>query len=398
MFKRQFFILFIITFLISLGVLFYVSFVLDTTKILTPLVNEKVEKSADLNTDDENTNICSQKDILEYYYFAHDYPLWEPNNKFGIYIYPENESFFELAQNLINSNGGDWGYVLIPYNVKDRDYAKWSRVFNLVNSKHLIPIIQLYDVNISDYEKQTKSAAKFLNSFLWPIKYKYISVYNEPNDSRFWYGKADPKEYAQVLNYTIDTFKSENPDYFMLNGALNTSAPSDDNHIDAFEFMRLMNEEVPGIFSKLDGWASHPYPQPNFSGSPDAKGRWSIRAYESELDYIKNGIGSDKSLPVFITETGWAHAEGENYNSTYLSVEVVAEYFAKAYSDVWLPDVRVRAVTPFTIWYQPPFDHFSWLNRDRVPYLHYEELKKIKKVKGEPPVIKSEEYDLSKCQ
>ena len=36
------------------------------------------------------------------------------NNKFGLYIYAENRDFMELAQQLVNSNGGDWGYVLIP--------------------------------------------------------------------------------------------------------------------------------------------------------------------------------------------------------------------------------------------------------------------------------------------
>jgi hypothetical protein len=392
--KKFFFYSFLTVYILLLGILFYFTFVRNGREkhVRTGIPQEQSQTSASAKTE-----VCTQKNVLEFYYYAHDYPLWEPNNKYGMYIYPENESFFELAQKLVNSSGGDWGYVLIPYNMADRDYDKWNRVFEQLRNKHLIPIIQLWDVDLDKYKKQTQEAANFLNSFLWPIKYRYISVYNEPNDSSFWYGKTDPAQYAKVLNYSIDIFKGENPDYFMINGALNTSAPSDGKHIDALEFMYQMNQEVPGIFDKLDGWASHPYPQPNFSGSPTARGRWSIRAYEDELEYLVSSLGVKKTLPVFITETGWAHAEGENYNGSYPSVETVSEYFKTAYKDVWLPDDRVRAVIPFTIWYQPPFDHFSWINRDRVPYLHYEVIKKLNKIKGNPPVIKSDEYVVSGC-
>jgi hypothetical protein len=330
--------------------------------------------------------VCDYQDTLEYYYYRETADLWESNNKFGLYIYSENRDFFELAQELVNSNGGDWGYVLIPYNVAtDRDYAKWERVFEQLRNKHLIPVVQLWAVEPANYKKQTQEAAEFLNSFIWPIKDRYVSVYNEPNDSKFWYGYVDPAEYAKVLDYTIDTFKSANPGFFMLNGALNTSAPTDSNHMDAFAYMRAMQKEIPDVFDKLDGWASHSYPQPNFSGNPHAVGRWSIRAYETELDYLYDVLGVEKELPVFITETGWAHAEGENYNASYLNVEQVAENFKVAYQEIWLPDDRVRAVMPFTIWYNPPFDHFSWVNKDKVPYLHYDVVKGIKKIDGEPP-------------
>ena len=59
-----------------------------------------------------------------------------------------------------------------------------------------------------------------------------------------------------------------NDDFLMLNGALNVSAATNNESLDAFEYMRRMDVAVPGIFSKLDAWASHSYPQPNFSGSP----------------------------------------------------------------------------------------------------------------------------------
>lgn len=338
---------------------------------------------------------CDQNDTLEYLYYVDS--TWTNNNKFGIYIYAESKDFFEIAQNLVNSKGGDWGYVLVPYNVKDYDEEKWGRVFEQLRSKHLIPIIQLWDVDLDDYEDQTKNAAQFLNNYVWPIKERYISVYNEPNSADFWYGKIDAGEYARILFYTIDIFKKENPDYYMLNGGLNISASTDGKNLDAFDFMFQMNQEISGIFNKLDGWASHSYPQPNFSGSPYNTGRNSIKAYETELNYLKSSLGLSKELPVFITETGWAHAEGENYNSTYLSTDTISDYFKIAYEEVWLKDDRVRAVIPFTIKYESPHDHFSWVNLDNVPYKHYDVVKSMNKLSGDPPHVDLKSVKITGC-
>lgn len=342
--------------------------------------------------------ICGNIDLISYLTYNDISDDKIENNKVGLYIYAENRNFMELAQSLVNSNGGDWGYVLLPYNVKDTDYSKWSDVFDRLSNKHLIPIIQLWDVDLDDYKDQTEEAAKFMDSFMWPIKERYISVYNEPNDDKFWYGKADPAEYARVLDYTINAFKKENSSFFIFNGALNVSASSGDGYIDAFDFMRAMDEEVPDIFKKLDGWASHSYPQPNFSGNPHASGRNSIRAYEEELDFLKNEFNVRKDLPVFITETGWAHAEGLDYNASFHPVDKVAEFFRVAYDKYWLPDDRVRAVIPFTILYAPPFDHFSWINTDNIPYEHYEAVKSIKKVAGTPRFLVEKEGKIRYCE
>lgn len=343
------------------------------------------------------TKDCVVTDTIEYVYYEDKKDNWD-NNKFGIYVYAENKDFFELAQQLVNSNGGDWGYVLIPYNVKDRDYDKWGRVFEQLNNKHLIPVIQLWDIDVNDYKKQTKESAKFLNSFVWPIRERYISAYNEVNDANFWYGYVNPEEYAKILNYTIDTYKKENPEFFIMNGALNVSAEDNTISMDAFKYMNRMNKEVPGIFNRLDGWASHSYPQPNFTGSPYSTGRFSIKAYDTELNYLKNELKVEKNLPVFITETGWAHAEGKNYNYTYLPVNKVAEFTKIAFEKIWLKDDRVKAVMPFTIKYDAPFDHFSWVNEDKVPYAHYDEIKAMPKTKGNPPKLVTEKFEVKTCE
>jgi hypothetical protein len=383
--------------LLVLGVFFVLfGFYLLNKQIIKTQIRDTT-LNFDFNLEDVSESSCSAGSNIEYVYYSGSDPLWKENNKFGLYIYAEEKDFFEIAQNLVNSKGGDWGYVLIPYSVKDYDNDKWGRVFDQLIAKHLIPVIQLWNVDVDDYKQETKKAAEFLNKFIWPIKYRYISVYNEPNDDKFWFGKADPKQYAKVLDYTIKTFKDINSDFYIMNGGLNISLPSNLDGIEAFDFMKKMNEEKPGIFDKLDAWASHPYPQPNFSGNPHDTGRWSIRAYEDELGYLKDNLGLKKDLPVFITETGWAHAEGKNYNGSFLPVDVISDYFKIAFSDVWLKDPRVRAVMPFTIRYDAPFDHFSWINRDMVPYLHYDVIKKMEKVEGKPPALVTGSVNLHNC-
>jgi hypothetical protein len=340
---------------------------------------------------------CKIGDQLKYEEYGDTSPNWEPNNKFGIYVYAENSDYIELAQNLVNAKTGEWGYVLIPYNMTDRDKSKWSRVFDQLRAKKLIPVIQLSALDYDKYEKQIREVAEFLNKFVWPIKYRYISVLNEPNSADFWYGRIAPDEYARVLDYTIQAFKDRNDDFYMINAGFNTSARTDDKNLDAFVYMQEMNQAVPGIFEKLDGWASHSYPQPNFSGKPDDKGRWSISAYDSELAYLRETLKVRKNLPVFITETGWAHAEGKDYNDSFLPIDKVTEHIVTAYKEIWLNDKRVRAVMPFTIWYEPPFDHFSWVNTDKVPYKHYNAVKSMKKIKGRPPTLKSNRLMINVC-
>ena len=317
------------------------------------------------------------------------------NNKFGLYVY-STENFIKKADELINSNGGDWGYVLIPYNVRDYDGSKWRKIFDLLNKKHLIPIIQLWDFSAKSYKKDTEKAANFLNKLLWPIEKKYISVYNETNDSRFWKGKVDPKEYAEVLDFTIKTFKSYDKGFFMLNGAFNSTAPNLNGYMDEELYLVRMNDSTPGIFSKLDGWASHPYPMPAYLGKPSEYGRQSVRGYEWELDVLKNRFGIE-TIPVFITETGWPHAEGKNHNYGFYDSNTVASYIKETFEKVWLKDDRVVAITPFTIYYDPPFDHFSWVKKDGSVYPQFDLIKSLKKVSGRPPVLTYVEKEVITC-
>lgn len=396
MYKKILGILITISVLFACGYFLYRYFDKSNNEITRTLYNPF--QNVTLPSADLAEKTCTDFETKEFAFYLNDSLEFETNNKFGIYIYAERQDFFEKAAELVNSNGGSWGYVLIPYNIKDRDSKRWQRVFDDLNRLKLIPVIQLWDVNPDKYETQTRQAAQFLDSFDWPIKPRYISVYNEVNDKRFWNGKVDPKRYAEVLDFTIDTFKLENKDYQIMNGAFNVSAGNTRETVDSFYYMKKMNEAVPGIFEKLDAWAAHPYPQPNFSGHPLTTGRWSIRAYEDELNFLKNNLGLKKDLPVFITETGWAHKENAGTDKNFLSEETVAEYFKYAYEQIWLKDPKVRAVMPFTIKYNPPFDHFSWVKEDyKSTYKQFDVIKSLPKIAGKPSNLVKGSYKVAKC-
>src|SRR5581483_2883827 len=73
--------------------------------------------------------------------FAIEDPFSHPNNKIGIHILFPSE--LSNAAKLVNSNGGQWGYVLIPVQSGDKDLQKWQKFMDDCKTLHLIPIIRL---------------------------------------------------------------------------------------------------------------------------------------------------------------------------------------------------------------------------------------------------------------
>lgn len=152
--------------------------------------------------------------------FAVEDPLKVPNNKFGIHILFPSE--LEDAAKLVNSNGGDWGYVTIPLQSGDRDLEKWQDFMDNALRLHVIPIIRL--ATEGDYfntkvwrkpdETDVIDFANFLNSLDWPTKNRYIIVFNEVNRGDEWGGEVNPQEYANLLSYAVTVFKSKNQDFF----------------------------------------------------------------------------------------------------------------------------------------------------------------------------------------
>lgn len=333
-------------------------------------------------------------------------PLSVSNNKFGMHIISSSPDEVKDTASLTNNNG-DWGYITFLIESGQRDKNRWQTFFNELRRAHLIPIVRIAtkpDGNnwVRPYKKEEEAWASFLNELNWPTKNRYVIIYNEPNHATEWGGSVDPANYAQTLSKTIDALKKENPDFFVINGGLDASAPNKTPaYLDSFNFMDQMDQAVPGIFKKLDGWSSHSYPNPNFSGLPTASGKMTVRGYQEEIKKLRS-LGVEKNLPIFISETGWKHAGGKKPNSSYQGLEKVAENYKNAFENAWNNE-HIVAVTPFILDYQDaPFDNFSFkkildeINKSPDPssesakfYPAYFTLKNLPKNEGRPVQINS---------
>ncbi len=311
-------------------------------------------------------------------------PLSVANNKFGIHIlFPEELS---KAADLVNSSGGDWGYVTIPIQASDKNLDKWQKFMDDCKRYHLIPIIRL--ATDGDYfstaswsepsDNDIVDFANFLDSLSWPTQNRYIVVYNEPNRGDEWGGTPDATSYAQILDYAVHRFKQENPDFFIISAGLDNASINQLNAlaIDEFTYMQQMNDAVPGIFSEIDGLGSHSYPNPGFSAPPsDFREGIDSFYYQNNLVYELTG----KELPVFITETGWS--------SDQVPYNLQVSYYNQALNNYW-NDANIVAITPFLLNAGTgSFNNLSFLqNGNQTPL--YTGYKNFPKVKGAPLLAK----------
>ena len=319
--------------------------------------------------------------------------LARENNKFGIHITQTED--LDKAAELVNSSGGDWGFVTVVIRDDEQDHQKWQKFFDLCREKHLIPLVRIAthlegEAWAKPELESLQKWADFLGNLNWPIQSQFVIIFNEPNHAKEWGGKIDPEEYALVLAEAIRVFKNKNPNFFILNAGLDQAAPNSSQTMDEAVFLQKMANKVPDFFNRLDGWASHSYPNHGFIGKPDEIGKASIKGYEWELDFLKE-IGLKEDLSVFITESGWPWKQ--NKKEAFFDQKTVANYTREAFEKVWLNDGRVVAVTPFILNYPfYPFSQFSWFDSQGQPCLHFNEVKNLPKVKGEP--VQAEEWEL----
>ncbi len=314
------------------------------------------------------------------------FPTWgTPNNKFGMYINASPAQVGEVAP-LLNSNGGAWGWVLLPMDVRQRDASLWQSIFDACRAHRIKPLIQLFNNNTCNVDEMDFGGlATFFNELSWPTKHLYISVFNEVNAKDYWCEKLAPEEYAVVLKTALDAFKSVNPNFFVMPAGLNSSCRSGPRYLDEEDFLVRMNQTVPGIFKKIDGWATHAYPQPEFSGDFYNPPSWygvrdQIENYKWEMGLLQKHFGVS-GLPIFITETGWAHAEGYLNKWQYKSSAVTARYFDDAYRNHWLPNNQIVAIMPF-VWYKSDAPNFNWKKDDGTFYPQYDVVISFPKVAG----------------
>lgn len=324
-------------------------------------------------------------------------PLSVTNNRYGMHI-ADLGDISDVAP-LVNSGGGDWGYITLVASDNDRDLPKWQGYFNQMRRLHLIPIVRLATHVTGDHwvapdPDRFEEIVSFFNTLNWPVQNRYIVLFNEPNHAKEWGNTLEPESYGQIAIDLARKFKAASDDFFILPAGLDVSAASDESSMDAVEFLQRVVKSQPEFLSVLDGWTSHSYPNPGFSGSPFSFGRGTLHSYDWELSIIQS-LGLSKRLPVFITETGWTHREGVSVEPNIISSQQVGNNLLQAADGAWA-DEKIAAITPFVFNYQDfPFDHFSWkrLSGDGGYYAQYEMYNSIKKSRGTPR--QKELYELS---
>jgi len=315
--------------------------------------------------------------------------IFAERNKFGIHILEPSD--LPKAVQLVNSNGGDWGFVTVVIRQDDLNFQKWQEFMDFCRENHLVPLVRLATQQKKDFwiapsPSDSQKWLDFLNRLNWPAKDQYIIVFNEPNQAKEWGEKISPEEYAKVLSEFAERFHRASSNFKILNAGFDLAAPNSKTTMDVFRFWQKMEKSVPGIFNQLDGWASHSYPNHGFRGKPTGVDRTSVRGYQWELATLKKYFNLKKDLPVFITETGWAKDNFKIKNPRLISPEEAADYFRLAFKNLWLKDRQIVAVTPFILNYpQPPFAEFSWLDENGNPYPQYQTIQNLPKSSWWPP-------------
>ena len=312
---------------------------------------------------------------------AAENPLAVANNKIGIHILDVTE--LPAAAKLVNGNGGDWGYVLIPIQSGDKDLIKWQQFMNDCKKYHIIPIIRLATegdpFNTTVWRKPNPADiidfANFLNSLDWPTKNRYIIVYNEVNRGDEWGGNANPTEYADLLSFAISVFKSKSSDFFMISAGMDNAAPDQGSvYMNEYNYYKQMNQAVPGIFNQLDGMSSHSYPNPGFSQPPDNTSTTGVGSFAFERSLLQ-GM-SQKTLPVFITETGWS--------ADAVTEDMRVQYYSQTLSTIW-NDSGIVAITPFLLQAGAgPFEKFTFITGSGYQTKQYKFWQSTPKTKGVP--------------
>jgi len=282
-------------------------------------------------------------------------------------------------------------------------------LMDLCAELHLTPILRLattYDREAGwwaapprdsdgSYRAVAAEYADFVAALRWPTAGHYIVVGNEPNHGDEWGGRPDPEAYARFLIDAADALHAADAGARVLNAGFDPYAPHTGSqpfvdgmfYMDEETFLDQMHAAHPDVFDRLDAWASHSYAM-----GPFVEGPW-VQTYQVDLindaanpDHVEpppgicsRGVNGYEwelfklstygvwPLPVFITETGWRHAESVNPEATdggdFPDAETVAVYLDLAlrgnngrYAEYpeggwrpWLDDPRVVAVTFFAL-------------------------------------------------
>lgn len=311
------------------------------------------------------------------------------NNIFGIHLNQPEEQDIKDAAALVNSTGGDWGYVTFVIPKTDRDVSKWNQVANMLRRFHLNWILRIATESCGDFwcrpsAEDASSWADFLAKLKSPSKSSYVIFYNEPNHGKEWGGEADPASFAYIHKAHVNALKQKKTDFKVAFTGFDAAAPQlPPMYYDQAVYWKEMLSAEPALFDNVDCLASHSYANPGYQGPPNGIGRNSVRNYQWELSYLKS-LGITKDFCVLITETGWPHRQGRNPKLSYFSVDTLNDYY-KTYYPIMQSDPRIVAVTPFIFKDCGQFEHFSWIDcvtGQPLPFVNA--VKAMPKVAGAP--------------
>jgi len=155
-------------------------------------------------------------------------PILASENIFGLHL-TQTEDLTNV-KDIVNSSGGDWGWVTIVIPLNQLNQQTWQNFFDNCRKYHLIPILRLATIGDGDNWKAPSfsdidNLANFLNSLNWPTKDQYIILFNEVNHGQEWGGEVNVKNYVDTSIYAYQKFKNVNPNFFILSGALDLAAP-----------------------------------------------------------------------------------------------------------------------------------------------------------------------------
>jgi hypothetical protein len=354
-----------------------------------------------------------------------------PSNKLGIHLLLDDgrnvwpTDVWPMHLRYARQAVGEWGYVTQLVRLDDLDPARWQLFMDLCAGQHLIPILRLataYDREAGwwmapprdaddSYRAVAARYAGFVAAMGWPTPEHTVVVGNEPNHGNEWGGRPDPEAYARFLINVADALHAADPNVRVLNAGFDPYAPHTGSqpfsggmyYVDEETFLDRMHAAYPDVFDHLDAWASHPYPM-----GPFTEGPW-VQVYQVDLindvanpDHVEpppgiynrgvNGYEWElfklstlgvEPLPVFITETGWRHAEtadpGAGDSGGFPDAETVAAYLdltlrgnGGRYPDYpeegwipWLADSRVMGITFFALdGFPAEWGHSNWLVLD----------------------------------
>jgi hypothetical protein len=299
---------------------------------------------------------------------------------------------------------GPGGYAVELVRSNDLKPDSWQHMIDLLDREGQIPIIRLAtfkdernqwwtapqpDPDGRSYKSAADRFRRFFDAITWHADTVLVTVANEPNRPDEWGGAPSPAAYARYLRDVAEAMgRVTSVKVLVLNGALDAYAPSASfgatYAIDSDLFMEGMATEVPDIFERLDGWASHAYPLGPFTEDPGHQifkiddvrpnatprqepppgiANRGVNGYEWELWKLQQ-LGVEKTLPVYVTESGWRHRASQSANARDHDFATVddarfAELVGLAFdgpptgkAEGWTPwnaDPRVKAVALFAL-------------------------------------------------